>query len=214
MSGSISENDLRWADVANFWSNFHTLVHESGSTYYQSRDGTVNCSKSKQETVRIINSKLSQGIILTERASYADDVPPWTAAMRCKISDNPSDGGWMIRSMTPSPPGGAVCNTSVPLKVSFGTVPLGSANLTTEISGTIKCDKNADVSLSFRGFEDAYIPVGDAKVKVAFDNGKSTYKLTAQKYVTTNFKVNFQAISTGTTTGYKSGSTVLVIEWQ
>ncbi|PRD14116.1 hypothetical protein CQW29_17650 [Pantoea coffeiphila] len=82
------------------------------------------------------------------------------------------------------------------------------------MDGTIKCDRNADVSLSFKGFDDGYIPVQDAKVKFKFDNGLPNYKLTVEKDIMTNFKINFEAISTGTTTGYKSASAILVMQWQ
>lgn len=114
----------------------------------------------------------------------------------------------------PSPPDGAVCDISVPLKVSFGTLAVGASNLTTVLDGSIKCDKDADVAMSFRGFEDGYIPIDDAQVKLTFDNKKPTYKLTVKKDMMTNFKVTFEEITTGNTTGYKSASAVLVMQWQ
>lgn len=214
INGRISENDLVWTQPAAFWAPLHTLVHETGTTYYEDLNTNTYCSTSKSTTVQIINLQLSKGIAATRYQRYGDQDPDFTAQLRCKVSYSDAAGGWIIKTMTPSPPGGALCDTSVPLKVSFGTLAVGTANIKTTMDGTIKCDQETDISLSFRGFDDGYIPVEDAKVKFTFDNGAPTYKLTTKKNVTTNFKVNFEEISTGTTTGYKSASAVLVMQWQ
>lgn len=214
VSGSINENDLVYQPVSTFWYSMHTVVHETDSTYYEKQDSSTNCSKSKSATVDIINQQLARGITANIRKIYSDDNLYWAVTIYCKNSSTPSDGGWIVKTLTPSPPNGAACDTSVPIKVSFGTLPVGTSNHTTVLNGNIKCNRDADVALSFRGFEDGYIPVEDAKVKLTFDNGQPTYKLNAKKNVTSNFKVNFQEISTGTTTGYKSASAVLVMQWQ
>lgn len=215
VTGRINENDLQFMPVSQIYSAIQITVHETGRDFWNYGDNSRWCTSSKQESVKIINEILSKGVLATQHMGFADIGPYYTASVYCQIGNGAQQGGWSFSTLTPSPPNGIKCDTSVPLRVSFGNVALGSTNLTTTMPGTLRCDNNADISMSFMGYYDgAYISVGDAKVKVAFDNGKSTYKLTAQKNVTTNFMVNFQAISTGTTTGYKSGSTVLVIEWQ
>lgn len=212
--GTINKGDLVWVPRASFWAPLHTLVHETGESYFENEDNASYCYSNIDKTVELINFKLKSGIRATKKRSYANTSPFWTVTISCKITDSPADGGWTVTTLTPSPPDGAVCDTTVPLKVSFGTLDLGATNIKTVLDGTIKCDKDADVSLSFRGFDDGYIPIQDAKVKFTFDNGLPKHKITAKKNMLTNFKVNFEEISTGTTTGYKSASAVLVMQWQ
>lgn len=212
--GSINENDLQPVKRASFWAPLHIRVHETDTIYYDHRDDTAYCSRSAPESVKMINEKLSRGIRVVEKMTYYNQDPDWTINIFCKNGSAPEYGGWEYKNLVPSPPDGAVCDISVPLKVSFGTLAVGASNLTTVLDGSIKCDKDADVAMSFRGFEDGYIPINDAQVKLTFDNKKPTYKLTVKKDMMTNFKVTFEEITTGNTTGYKSASAVLVMQWQ
>lgn len=212
--GKVNGNDLEFVKRGSFWASMHTRVHETDTSYYENSDDTAYCTRSETEALRLINERLSRGIRVVTKMTYANQDPDWTINIFCKVGAAADYGGWVYKNLVPSPPDGAVCDISVPLKVSFGTLAVGASNLTTVLDGSIKCDKDADVAMSFRGFEDGYIPIDDAQVKLTFDNKKPTYKLTVKKDMMTNFKVTFEEITTGNTTGYKSASAVLVMQWQ
>lgn len=210
--GSINKNDMSWSSILTMVPAFQARLHETGVNFYENKETLSFCPAGLDDATAAINDRLKQGIPALTKTSDVMSYPEWTVLINCRVIANA--GGWKVQTYTPSPPNGAICDTSVPLKVSFGNVEAGSTNNTTVMDGTIKCDRDADVSLSFKGFDDGYIPIQDAKVKFKFDNGLPNYKLTAEKGILTNFKINFEAISTGTTTGYKSASAILVMQWQ
>lgn len=140
-----------------------------------------------------------------------------TFTLYCKKQDDGSGSYWFYNENYPieKPTPYVSCNIDIPGAVDFGEVSMGSGAILRTLKGSATCDAKTSVALSLSGKDiiNQQINIGDAVVEYAFDNGKATATVSAEKAVTSYFDLNFILKNTGKAAGNKQASVVLNTEW-
>jgi len=107
------------------------------------------------------------------------------------------------------------CNIDIPGAVDFGEVSMGGGAILRTLKGSATCDAKTSVALTLSGKDiiNQQIKVGDAVVEYAFENGKATTNVSAEKAVMSSFDLNFILKNTGKTAGNKQASVVMTASW-
>ena len=189
------------------WGKFYVNVHETGRDYYEYTDEITYCPKDATGAAKFMNERLSKRVLASTYVSYADSGDYWTAKVYCESS---ATEFWMTSTTLPSPPASARCDIKYPSTVSFGNVVLGEKKAF-DANINITCDKSADITVSL---SKEIIDLDDARVTYAFPGGKPSYQAAVIDNSPTNFDVRFSLEDTGKTVGYKSGSAIMLFQWQ
>ncbi|WP_338511465.1 hypothetical protein [Erwinia aphidicola] len=172
--------------------------------------GRVYC-KTEEDAFKKVNELLSgQGSIAYPGAIEA------TFSFYCQKEQCSSAMWYFLKNFPQEPPTPYVsCNIDIPGAVDFGEVSMGGGAILRTLKGSATCDAKTSVALSLSGKNiiNQQIKIGDAVVEYAFDNGKATATVSAEKAVTSSFDLNFILKNTGKAAGNKQASVVLNTEW-
>ena len=206
VSGMVDANMLELGKYST-WGKFYVNVHETGDDYYTYIDDRTYCPRNGKDAAKFINERLSKGVLATTFQKYSDNGYNWTAKVYCMPNATET---WIATTTIPSPPASARCDINYPSTVSFGNAVLGEKKAF-DANINITCDKSVDITVSL---SKEIIYLDDARVTYAFPDGKLSYQAAVIDSLPTNFDVHFSLEDTGKTLGYKSGSAIMLFQWQ
>lgn len=175
--------------------------------------GSVYC-RTEEDAFKKVNELLAgQGSIAYPGPVGAIDS---TFTFFCQKQQGSNAMWYYLKNFPKEPPTPYVsCNIDIPGAVDFGEVSMGGGAILRTLKGSATCDAKTSVALSLSGKNiiNQQINIGDAVVEYAFDNGKATATVSAEKAVTSSFDLNFTLKNTGKAAGNKQASVVLNTEW-
>lgn len=192
----------------------YLLLRIPGKKVLRVDAGRVYCETEK-DALEMVNE------LLSGTGSIAYPVPSGiledTFTFYCKKQDYGSYSYWFYNENFPieKPTPYVSCNIDIPGAVDFGEVSMGGGAILRTLKGSATCDAKTSVALSLSGKNiiNQQINIGDAVVEYAFDNGKATATVSAEKAVTSYFDLDFTLKNTGKAAGNKQASVVLNVEW-
>ncbi|AKG68217.1 hypothetical protein WN53_03160 [Serratia fonticola] len=207
VTGEVDPN-LMTLNPGVTWGRFYVNVHETKRDYYAFINKySQYCSVDRNEAAAYMNRILKDGVSATTKMTFDDQNGNWTVSVFCQAS---ATEYWYAETTLPSPPSSARCDIDYPSTVSFGSVVLGERK---SINANIKitCSKYAYMKVSL---SKNIIDLNDAKVKYAFPNGSNSFQGGINGSTPASFDVTFTLDNTGTAVGYKSGSAVMLFQWE
>ncbi|BEM02407.1 hypothetical protein SM14VA2_48190 (plasmid) [Serratia marcescens] len=206
--GHVDLNDLRWDWNINP-GTLSVLVHETGNRYWLRLLASPPCPN-YDDAVRVINNALQGGVVVSQRANFADEHPPWTAQIRCPDGR----GGSHVASSLSSPPTQPICHVTLPTLVDFGRIPQGFIPPPVRGKIRIECDRGATGEAYFSQLTSGRVRLSpDGWMTPSFNKSGGTRTRFATAGGVYEETVVFELSDPGTDVGVKVGQAVVIVSW-